>query len=324
MVEIKRNILPKNASNVPGKSMTPKYITVHNTANTSRGANAEMHSRYQHNGSGGRKASWHYSVDDTEIWQTLEDNQQGWHAGDGSGTGNTQSIGIEICENSDGDFEKAVRNAQWLINKLMNEHNIPIENVVTHKHWSGKNCPRKLLNRWDEFKDGITDLSNLYRVQLGAYKKESNADKMLNKAIKAGFSDAFKVAQDGLYKVQIGAYSKYENAERQAVVAEKKGFDVYITGKPPNKKTEKKQLKTYIQLPASAKSWLVYKPNRPAVASNSMNHAGKLSPSKFGGLEYEVISWDIENVVAFIETRDFGKVKIFVDPKRTSAKIIKK
>lgn len=151
MVKIHKNILHQSAPNVPGRIMKPKYITVHNTANTDKGANAETHARYQKNGSGGRRASWHYQVDDTEVWQSLNDNQQGWHAGDGSGKGNTESIGIEICENSDGDFKKAVANAQWLIRKLMAEHNIPIENVVPHKHWSGKNCPRKLLDTWDVF-----------------------------------------------------------------------------------------------------------------------------------------------------------------------------
>ncbi|MFU0791364.1 MAG: hypothetical protein ACFWT6_15695 [Virgibacillus proomii] len=66
-----------------------------------------------------------------------------------------KSIGIEICENSDSDFDKAVKNAQWLIKKLMKEHNISINNVVPHKHWTGKNCPRLLLGMWETFKDGI-------------------------------------------------------------------------------------------------------------------------------------------------------------------------
>ena len=74
-----------------------------------------------------------------------------------NGTGNRKSIGIEICENVDGDFDKAVSNAQWLINKLMDEQNISISNVVPHKHWSGKNCPHLLLSKWDDFIAGITD-----------------------------------------------------------------------------------------------------------------------------------------------------------------------
>ncbi len=66
-----------------------------------------------------------------------------------------KSIGIEICENADGNFEKAVENAQRLIRQLMKEQSIPLANVVPHKRWSGKECPRKLLNRWDSFKAGI-------------------------------------------------------------------------------------------------------------------------------------------------------------------------
>ena len=139
----------------PGYAMNPKYITVHNTANPNKGANAEMHARYLHNGAGGRTVGWHFTVDDTQFIQHLPTNESGWHAGDGNGAGNRQSIGIEICENSDGDFDKAVENAQRLITKLMGKHGIPLDNVVPHKHWSGKNCPRKLLDSWDDFIAGI-------------------------------------------------------------------------------------------------------------------------------------------------------------------------
>ncbi|MCV3202462.1 N-acetylmuramoyl-L-alanine amidase, partial [Bacillus velezensis] len=98
-----------------------------------------------------------FTVDDTEIYQHLPLNENGWHAGDGNnGTGNRKSIGIEICENSDGDFEKAVANAQGLIKKLMKEQGISLANVVPHQRWSGKYCPHKLLDRWDSFKAGIS------------------------------------------------------------------------------------------------------------------------------------------------------------------------
>ncbi len=156
MPNIIQKIIPKSQTKQrPGYSMTPKYITVHNTANASKGANAEMHARYLLNGAGGRTASWHFTVDDKEIYQHLPLNENGWHAGDGNGAGNRQSIGIEICENSDGDFEQAAKNAQWLIEKLMKDHNIPKANVVPHKHWSGKNCPHKLLTGWAHFIGGI-------------------------------------------------------------------------------------------------------------------------------------------------------------------------
>src|SRR5690625_248494 len=227
MVKIHKDILDQEASNVPGRSMTPKYITVHNTANTDKGANAKMHARYQHNGSGGRQASWHYTVDDTEIYQTLEDNQQGWHAGDGRGKGNTQSIGIEICENSDGNFNKAVENAQWLIKKLMDKHDIPLDNVVPHKHWSGKNCPRKLLNTWNQFKAQI-DVAE--KPKNSKPKKSSKPKKAKPKKAKGIIADiqnalnkqyGFNIAVDNIFgpethKALVKAYQTELNKQYNA------------------------------------------------------------------------------------------------------------
>ncbi|MCY7947303.1 N-acetylmuramoyl-L-alanine amidase [Bacillus atrophaeus] len=154
MVKIVQDFIPKGRNNRPGYAMNPSYITVHNTANTSKGANAALHARYVKNPETG--TSWHFTVDEKEIYQHLPLNENGWHAGDGNGNGNRKSIGIEICENSDGHFEKAVSNAQWLVKKLMKEQGISLANVVPHQHWSGKYCPRKLLDRWDSFKSGIS------------------------------------------------------------------------------------------------------------------------------------------------------------------------
>lgn len=149
-MEIIQSIVPKSVKNVrPGIAMSPKYITIHNTANEK--ADAMAHAKYLLNGAGGASKSWHFTVDDKVIVQHLPTNEVGWHAGDGRGPGNMSSIGIEICEHKGIDFEKAVQNAVWLVKKLMADHNIPIHRVVPHKHWTGKNCPRLLLPRWSEF-----------------------------------------------------------------------------------------------------------------------------------------------------------------------------
>ena len=149
MVEIYQDFIPVGNRNRPGYAMTPMYVTVHNTANTSKGG-CESHAAYVKRPT--TEVSWHFTVDDHEIFQHLPLNENGWHAGDGHGNGNRKSIGIEICENEDGNFQQAVKHAQWLIQKLLKEHNIPLANVVTHQHWSGKTCPRLLLATWDEFK----------------------------------------------------------------------------------------------------------------------------------------------------------------------------
>ncbi|MEC0935400.1 N-acetylmuramoyl-L-alanine amidase [Bacillus atrophaeus] len=171
MVKIIQDFIPEGHHNRPGYAMNPSYITVHNTSNTAAGANAKMHARYEKNPD--TPTSWHFTVDDTEIYQHLPLNENGWHAGDGNGNGNRKSIGIEICENRDGDFEKAVANAQWLIKKLMKEQGISLANVVPHKHWSGKQCPRKLLDRWDSFKAGISGAPSKTVTSPGVKTKES-------------------------------------------------------------------------------------------------------------------------------------------------------
>lgn len=156
MVRIKRKITGNG--NHFGSGNQRRYITIHQTGNTSRGANAEMHSRYMNNGS---PVTWHYTVDDREAIQHLNHSISGWHAGDGRGNGNMHSIGIELCINSDGNYNKTLENGAELVKMLMKDENISLANVVQHNRWSGKDCPRQLRHRkngigWTEFKNMIS------------------------------------------------------------------------------------------------------------------------------------------------------------------------
>lgn len=132
-----------------------RWITVHETANTNRGADAQAHANLQSKGNV-RNASWHESIDDREAIQSYPDTDRCWHAGDGKGDGNLNSYAIEICVNRDGDYRKAIANAAARVRAKMDEHNIPLSRVVPHRHWSGKTCPRNLLSgakgiTWDQF-----------------------------------------------------------------------------------------------------------------------------------------------------------------------------
>lgn len=127
------------------------HIAIHETANTGYKANAQAHSNLQNRGNT-REASWHYQVDDKEAIQSYYDGIKCWHVG----KGNSKAIAIEICVNSDGDFNKAVENAVELTKILMKRHNIPANRVVQHNHFTGKNCPRTLRNgskgvNWTDF-----------------------------------------------------------------------------------------------------------------------------------------------------------------------------
>ncbi|SDC06521.1 N-acetylmuramoyl-L-alanine amidase [Shouchella lonarensis] len=151
-MQIKKDFIKVGARIRPQTKIKATHITVHETANTGKGANAATHARYLHNGAGGRSVSWHFTIDDTEIIQHLPVDEMGWHAG---GEGNQKSIGVELCVNQDGNFNKTKENAAWLVRYLMKELGITIDCVVTHKHWTGKNCPTRLLKEWSAFKQLI-------------------------------------------------------------------------------------------------------------------------------------------------------------------------
>ncbi|MCE5168490.1 N-acetylmuramoyl-L-alanine amidase [Paenibacillus profundus] len=148
-IEIKQRLLPDGRPNKPNKPMVPGWITIHNTDNLT--GTAESHARYILDGSGGRQASWHYTVDDVDIFQHLRDNEQGWHAGDGDGPGNQTSLGMEVCMFIGMKTEVAWRNAAWLAAFLINRHKLTAEHVVPHQKWSGKLCPSQLLPYWSKF-----------------------------------------------------------------------------------------------------------------------------------------------------------------------------
>jgi hypothetical protein len=138
--------IPDGNTNRPAYPMRPTWVTVHETANESPGANAEMHRRFVHAGGGLGQVSFHYVVDDTEIIQLLPLIENGWHAGDGAnGTGNRSSVGIELCVHAGSNWEKTQDHGARLVATLCRAFGIPPERVVPHQHWSGKVCPRRIL-----------------------------------------------------------------------------------------------------------------------------------------------------------------------------------
>lgn len=140
MVKTKQQLVT-NLDNTYGTGNPANFITIHETDNYDKGTGAQTHANLQSNGF---SATWQWSVDDTIAVQSFRHNVRCWHAGDGNGKGNNESIGIEICVNPDSDFKEAVRNAAELTKWIMQEENIPLTNVVQHNRWSGKDCPDRL------------------------------------------------------------------------------------------------------------------------------------------------------------------------------------
>lgn len=147
-LKIIQSLIPvKHSKARPKYSMQAKYITVHNTGNA--GATGKQNADYVVNQN--EYKSWHFTVGNNEVYQHLPITESGWHCGDGeNGIGNRNSIGIEIAEVYGAD-----RTAIKFVAELIKATGISIDKVVSHKNWSGKNCPRLILPHWDSFIEDI-------------------------------------------------------------------------------------------------------------------------------------------------------------------------
>ena len=157
-IAIQVDYIPKGRKNRPGGGNPDTYITIHETGNLAKGADAAAHASWLKSDDAAAKyISYHYTVDDHAIIQHLPDGETAYHAGDGAGgPGNAASIGIEICVNEGGDFGRAKANAASLVRLLMREHGISMDRVVQHNHWNGKDCPKTIratAGAWDAFLD---------------------------------------------------------------------------------------------------------------------------------------------------------------------------
>jgi len=163
MLPVEQRFISKNYSK--GVVITPKYIVVHETANTTPGANADAHYTYW-NTNDYANASAHFVVDDNKIIQLLPLDAKAWHVGDNKGHSditNNNAIGLEICVNSDGDYMRARQNAIELVRYLMKITGLSPDRVVTHNDASGKWCPAIMLsqNLWEDFKIRIRETEEL-------------------------------------------------------------------------------------------------------------------------------------------------------------------
>ncbi len=89
-----------------------------------------------------RSRLWHYTIDPREIYHHLPDNEIAHHAGNEEG--NTYGIGIELCFNKDGNFDKIFDNSAKLVAYLLKFYNIDITAIKTHHDFTGKDCPNNI------------------------------------------------------------------------------------------------------------------------------------------------------------------------------------
>ena len=246
---IKQNLVSKDKYSIKCPyTMTPEWITIHNTDND---APAENEIKYMI--SNDNQVSFHYAVDDKEIIQGLPLDRNAWAAGDGAnGTGNRKSLHVEICYSKSGGikFQNAEKNAAKLVAQLLHERGWDASKVKTHKDWSGKNCPsRTLAVGWASFvnmiKDELKALQGTtsspeansgnawYRVIVGSYQSRTTAENVKTRLTAEGVAgvwiDVFKDKNKTTwYRVIAGSYSDRQNAEKVKSILDQRYEGVWI------------------------------------------------------------------------------------------------
>ncbi|MEL6922936.1 MAG: SH3 domain-containing protein, partial [Bacteroidota bacterium] len=146
-----------------------KGVVIHWTANESVGADALANRNYFNTTD--RYASAHYLVDDGSIVQVLPDHEVGYHVGgryykpigesireDGL-TPNYFLIGIEMCVNKDGNWNKTYQNSVELAAHLLNKYNFTVNDLYRHYDITGKLCPMMMIDEapWQAFKNAVNN-----------------------------------------------------------------------------------------------------------------------------------------------------------------------
>lgn len=137
------------------------WIVVHESGMPIEGQDAVLLATIQYENAYGlgrtTSASWHYQVDENGIYQSFDDRVYAWHAGGDYGKWlpyrNSNSIGIEMCINQDGNYDGSMAHDAKLVAELMHRYNLTMDNVVRHHDTSGKECPSYMIrtNRYEEF-----------------------------------------------------------------------------------------------------------------------------------------------------------------------------
>ena len=204
------------ASSLYKKTATHRWITIHNAYSPYWSAQ-QLHAYVKSMSCANRPASWHFSVDETEIYQALPLDESGWHAGDNLGPGNTQSIGIEICDyamlktpRDEKLFWEACDHAAKLCAHLIKT--VPTlktfpECMKQHYDWSGKNCPsfiRAKPGGWVDFMHIVKSYLEpeekpedvWFRVIAGSYRDRNNAEMVRQNLVKQGIGAFIEIKKD--------------------------------------------------------------------------------------------------------------------------------
>jgi N-acetylmuramoyl-L-alanine amidase CwlA len=320
MVKIKKMLLTPNSYSRPQRGISVNGIVWHWVANPNTSAEANRNFFESRKSGGSGYGSAHYIIDlDGSVIQCLPDNEMGYHVGSNTYTSsalrelgsypNGTSIGIE-CTHVDwnGKMTEATRKALIeLTAELCKKHGLTANDVWTHQEVVGwKDCHRWYVNN-------VSD----YTVDKGAVGRILNGKEVsISKPKPVDRNDIVMVESDskGMYEIKKGDtfWGISQAFDVTVEELEKLNPNVNPSKLSIGQKVKIKEVpdKEYINLPASEDSWRVYPLSATPVKGNEV---GFLNPKKFGGLKYQVLGEQSQDVY-IIKTEDFGKVKLYGHP----------
>lgn len=273
------------------RNTAPKYIVIHYVGAVSTAKNNAdyFYSKY-------RAASATYFVDETSIWQVVEDNDSAWHCGSETGKyyhpecRNSNSIGIEMCckKKADGTWyfeEETVKNTVELVQYLMKKYNIPLANVIRHYDVTHKCCPAPYVKNpeaWEDFKERLVP-AKTYKVvkTINGYMNAANA----------------KAKKSAVSKVAAGTYYVYNEADGMKNVTKTKGVPGSWINPSDNVKTttttttSSVKVGAKVKIKSSAKKYANSTKSIPAWVKLATYTVKELSKDKTKALLSVINSW---------------------------------
>ncbi len=140
----KKNTSVDGAPRSGVKMTSISYITYHDTANATSGADARANANWMVNTYSVTTTarSWHYTVDQKQVIHSIPDDEVTFQ-GD-TYESYTTSIGIETCVNKGANMDKIWHRMGKLCAKLMMKYDIDVNHIKQHYDWMGKECPHTL------------------------------------------------------------------------------------------------------------------------------------------------------------------------------------
>lgn len=157
-----------NTNYTNSASRNVNYIIIHYTGNAKDTALANA----KYFQTGGRKASAHFFVDDTNIYQSVELRDSAWSIGCSIGyktsARNTNTINIEMCTSGNYNVsEKTQVNSAYLCANLCKRLGVTASTVDKYvlRHYdcvkSNKTCPKQYVSssaQWIQFKTWVKNI----------------------------------------------------------------------------------------------------------------------------------------------------------------------